>query len=103
MIASVRRACQILSCFTQDDPVLGNADIAERLGLNRSTTHHLITTLCNEGVLMRDESRKYRLGWKVLEWNNSVMFQQDFYDKAMPLARGLIERFKGTVHISMFD
>ena len=38
MIGSVRRACQILSCFTQDEPILSNAEIAERLGLSRSTT-----------------------------------------------------------------
>ncbi|MFD1708761.1 IclR family transcriptional regulator [Siminovitchia sediminis] len=103
MIASVKRACAILSCFTRDEPVLGNAEIAEKLGLSRSTTHHLITTLCNEGVLIRDVDRKYRLGWKVLEWNNSVMFQQDFYNKAMPLVKELTDRFRGTAHIGMFD
>ncbi|MBV7508281.1 IclR family transcriptional regulator [Bacillus sp. sid0103] len=103
MINSVSRACQILSCFTQDEPVLGNAEIAEKLGLSTSTTHHLITTLCKEGVLMRDLDKKYRLGWKILEWNNHVMFQQDFYDKAMPLVKELIVRFKGTAHIAMFD
>ncbi|MFD0828927.1 IclR family transcriptional regulator [Neobacillus sp. M.A.Huq-85] len=103
MITSVSRACQILNCFTQDDPVLGNAEIAEKLGLSISTTHHLIKTLCKEGVLIRDEDKKYRLGWKIFEWNNQVMFQQDFYDKAMPLVKELIERFNGTAHISMFD
>ncbi|MDQ0257075.1 DNA-binding IclR family transcriptional regulator [Evansella vedderi] len=103
MIASVTRVCQILNCFTPEEPVLGNAEIAERLGLSRSTTHHLITTLCKEGVLIKDLNRKYRLGWKLLEWNNSVMFQQDFYDRAMPLVKGLVEKFKGTSHIAMFD
>ncbi|VEF46787.1 IclR family transcriptional regulator [Bacillus freudenreichii] len=103
MIASVKRAVAILSCFTRDEPVLGNAEVAEKLGLSRSTTHHLITTLCNEGVLMRDVDRKYRLGWKLLEWNNGVMFQQDIYDKAMPLVKELTDRFRGTAHIGMFD
>ncbi|MFS0646437.1 IclR family transcriptional regulator [Siminovitchia sp. 179-K 8D1 HS] len=103
MIASVKRACAIINCFTRDEPVLGNAEIAEKLGLSRSTTHHLVTTLCNEGVLIRDADRKYRLGWKLLEWNNSVMFQQDFYNKAMPLVKELTDRFRGTAHIGMFD
>ena len=31
------------------------------------------------------------------------MFQQDFYDKAMPLVKGLTETFRATAHISMFD
>lgn len=103
MITSVKRACAILSCFTDEEPVLGNAEIAERIGLSRSTTHHLVTTLCIEGVLMRDSERKYRLGWKLLEWNNNVMFQQEFYIKAMPLVRELTDRLRGTAHISMYD
>ena len=103
MIESVKKAVDILSCFTQDEPVLGNSEIAEKLGLSRSTTHHLVSTLSNKGVLMRDSNRKYRLGWKLLEWNNNVMFQKDIYNKALPLVKGLVQRFQGTVHIGMFD
>lgn len=103
LIGSVKRACDILSCFTIDEPVLGNAEIAEMLNLSRSTTHHLIKTLCNEGVLMRDGNRKYRLGWKIIDWNNGVMFQHDIYNKALPLVKGLTERFRGTAHIGMYD
>ncbi|MEI3606006.1 IclR family transcriptional regulator [Pseudogracilibacillus sp. SE30717A] len=103
MIGSVKRACDILSCFTIDEPVLGNAEIAEKLNLSRSTTHHLIKTLCNKGVLMRDGSRKYRLGWKIIDWNNGVMFQYDIYNKALPLVKGLTEQFRGTAHIGMYD
>lgn len=103
MIGSVKRACDILSCFTIDEPVLGNAEIAEKLNLSRSTTHHIIKTLCNEGVLMRDGKRKYRLGWKLFEWNNGVMFQHDIYNKALPIVKALTEQFRGTAHIGMYD
>ena len=103
VIESVKKACQIISCFSNEEPVLGNAEIANKLGMNSATTHHLVSTLCHEGVLIRDEKRRYRLGWKVLEWNNNVMFQQDIYDKAIPLVKELIQRFIGTAHIGMFD
>lgn len=103
MIGSVKKACQIISCFSNEEPALGIGEIANRLSMNISTTHHLVSTLCNEGVLMKDNRKKYRLGWKLLEWNNHVMFQQDVYDKAMPLVKELIHRFMGTVHIAMFD
>lgn len=103
MIESVKKACYIISCFSSEEPVLGNAEIASKLGMNASTTHHLVSTLCNEGVLMKDHTRRYRLGWKLLEWNNNVMFQQDIYDKAIPLVKELINRYEGTVHIGMFD
>src|SRR5699024_3947464 len=52
---------------------------------------------------MRDGNRKYRLGWRLIEWNNGVMFQHDIYNKALPLVKGLTERFRGTAHIGMYD
>ncbi|HLS66085.1 MAG TPA: IclR family transcriptional regulator [Pseudogracilibacillus sp.] len=103
MIGSVRRACEVISCFTVDEPILGNAEIADKLNLSRSTTHHILKTLCNEGVLMKDGNRKYRLGWKIMSWNNSVMFQHDIYNKALPIVKDLTERFRGTVYIGMYD
>ena len=103
MIGSVKKACNIIGCFSNEDPALGIGEIANKLGMNPSTTHHLVSTLCNEGVLMKDHKKRYRLGWRLLEWNNHVMFQQDIYDKAIPLVKELIHRFQGTVHIAMFD
>lgn len=103
LIESVRRACNIISCFTEEEPILGNAEIAEKLNLSRSTTHHLIKTLYNEGVLMKEGASKYRLGWKIIDWNNGVMHQNEIYTTALPMVKGLVEEYKGTAHIGMFD
>ena len=83
--------------------MLGNSEIAEKLNMNASTVHHLVRTLCAEGMLIQDEQRKYRLGWKLLEWGNQVMFQQEIYSGAIPLVEELVRNFSGTVHIGMFD
>ena len=103
LIASISKICKILNCFTSDEPVLGNSEIAEKLNMNASTVHHLVRTLCVEGMLIQDEQRKYRLGWKLLEWGNQVMFQQEIYSGAIPLVEELVRNFSGTVHIGMFD
>lgn len=103
LIASISKICKILNCFTSDEPVLGNSEIAEKLNMNASTVHHLVRTLCAEGMLIQDEQRKYRLGWKLLEWGNQVMFQQEIYSGAIPLVEELVRNFSGTVHIGMFD
>ncbi|MDM5154614.1 IclR family transcriptional regulator [Bacillus sp. DX1.1] len=103
MIASVSKICKILNCFTSDEPVLGNAEIAAKLSMNASTVHHLVRTLCEEGMLIQDDQRKYRLGWKLLEWGNQVMFQQEIYSGAIPIVEDLVRKFNGTVHIGMYD
>ncbi|MFY0543886.1 IclR family transcriptional regulator [Brevibacillus sp. H7] len=103
MIGSVQKISRILNCFTDDEPVLGNLEIATKLNMNPSTVHHLLHTLCEEGMLIKDTQKKYRLGWKLLEWGNRVMYQKDILSQAFPLVEGLIRRFNGTVHIGMFD
>jgi IclR family pca regulon transcriptional regulator len=39
---SLERGLAILSCFTPTRPVLGIADIADHLGMSRSTTHRYV-------------------------------------------------------------
>jgi IclR family transcriptional regulator, KDG regulon repressor len=103
VISSVQKISRILNCFTKDEPALGNLQIAEKLKMNASTVHHLVRTLCQEGILIQDSKKKYRLGWKLLEWSNHVMYQQDINTEALPLCEGLVRRFHTTVHIGMFD
>jgi IclR family transcriptional regulator, KDG regulon repressor len=99
----VKKISKIMNCFTNDEPALGNVEIAEKLGMNPSTVHHLVRTLCEEGMLIQDSRKKYRLGWKLLEWSNHVMYQQDIYNEATPFCDGLVRKYHGTVHIGMFD
>jgi IclR family transcriptional regulator, KDG regulon repressor len=102
MISSVRKVAKILDCFKEDGPALGNKEIAEKLGMKPSSVHHLISTLCQEGILIQDGNKKYRLGWKLLEWSNHVMYHQDIYDDAMPFIGELVRKFNATAHIGMF-
>ena len=48
---SLERGLAILSCFTPKRPVLGIADIADELGMSRSTTHRYVITLLALGYL----------------------------------------------------
>lgn len=104
MISSVQKVAKILNCFSKEEPVLGVTEIARKLDMHTSTVHHLVRTLCEEGILIRDKRRKYRLGWKLLEWSNNVMYQQDIYSSSIPLINELLQRYElATAHIGMLD
>src|SRR5690349_17327870 len=64
---SLERGLAILSCFSARRPVLGIAEIAEDLGMSRSTTHRYVITLVALGYLEQGDSRKYRLGLRVTD------------------------------------
>lgn len=62
---ALERGLAILDVFTPERPVLGIADIADELGMSRSTTHRYVITLVALGYLEQGASRKYRLGLRV--------------------------------------
>jgi hypothetical protein len=62
---SLVRGLAILSCFTPEQPLLGIAELADMLGLSRSTTHRYVITLAALGYLKQSIRRKYRLSFGV--------------------------------------
>lgn len=64
---SVSRALSILTCFTDETPVLRMTDISSRLGLTPSLVSRLLLTLEHEGFVERDEETGfYRLGKSIV-------------------------------------
>jgi IclR family pca regulon transcriptional regulator len=70
---SLERGLAILECFTPEHPVLGIADIADGLGMSRSTTHRYVTTLVALGYLEQGAKRKYQLGLRVTDLGMSAL------------------------------
>src|SRR6201986_2540207 len=71
---SLERGLAILSAFPPDRPALGISELAQRLGLTRSTTHRYVATLAKLGYLDQDETtRKYRLSIRGLDPGFSVL------------------------------
>ena len=64
-IQSVSRALRILDTLTQNPEGLGVGDIARELGLNVSTTHHLVNTLVDSDYVTQLDTGLYRLGHAV--------------------------------------
>ncbi|HEY1819526.1 MAG TPA: helix-turn-helix domain-containing protein [Trebonia sp.] len=74
-----------MGTFTPDRPALGISELAQRLGLTRSTTHRYVATLARLGYLSQDEStRKYRLGIRVLDLGFTVLGSLELREIAAP-------------------
>jgi ribose transport system substrate-binding protein len=74
-VDAVLRACDVLECFQTDSEALCLSEIAQRIGLTRSTTYRLLVTLESRGLVCRPKplhycrtfrlprKRKYRIGY----------------------------------------
>ena len=100
---SLERGLAILGCFTPERPVLGIADIADDLGMSRSTTHRYVITLVALGFLEQGASRKYRLGLRVTDLGMSALNSTGLREHARPYLEELRQRTSYTVNLSVLD
>jgi IclR family pca regulon transcriptional regulator len=100
---SLERGLAILGCFTPSRPVLGIADIADDLGMSRSTTHRYVITLVALGYLEQGASRKYRLGLRVTDLGMSALNATGLREHAHPYLEELRQRTSYTVSLGVLD
>jgi IclR family pca regulon transcriptional regulator len=100
---SLERGLAILSCFTAKRPVLGIADIADELGMSRSTTHRYVITLVALGYLEQGASRKYRLGLRVADLGLSALNSTGLREHARPYLEELRQRTSYTASLAVLD
>jgi IclR family KDG regulon transcriptional repressor len=103
-IGSIQRAFDILDLFSSQSAELGTSEIARALGLHKSTTASLVYTLEANGFLSQNpETRKYRLGLKLVERAFAMLDQVEVRQVAYPCLRELRDRWNETVNLAIMD
>jgi IclR family pca regulon transcriptional regulator len=104
MSQSLERGLAILSSFTPARPLLGVSELARLLGLSRSTTHRYIATLTSLGYLRPDgDTRKYRLGPRVLDLGFSAINSMELREVSTPHLQQLSDETGQTVNMAILD
>jgi IclR family pca regulon transcriptional regulator len=101
---SLERGLAILSSFTSNRQLIGTSELARELGLTRSTTHRYIATLSGLGYLQQDaDTRKYRLGPRVVDLGFSAINSMDVREISAPYLRQLSDDTGFTVNLAILD
>lgn len=83
--------------------MLGIADMADDLGMSRSTTHRYVITLVALGFLEQGASRKYRLGLRVTDLGMSALNSTGLRDHTRSCLEELRQRSRNTVSLAVLD
>jgi IclR family pca regulon transcriptional regulator len=84
--------------------MLGITDIADELGMNKSTTHRYAATLVELGYLEQGSSSpKYRLGLRVIDLGMSVLNSLGLREHAHPELDELRQRSGYTVSVAVLE
>ena len=79
-------------------------EIAERVGLHKSTVHRFMVNLDAAGLVERNpRSGRYRLGLHIFELGGLVMQQMNLWDEALPFLEGLVRDTGETGHLAVLD
>jgi DNA-binding IclR family transcriptional regulator len=102
-VRAVDRALDLLLCFTQEKTVLSLTEIADEVGISKSTVHRLLATLVRKRFLIRDSATgKYHLGYRFLEMASQV-FDDVNQQWALPYLRRLADECGETVDLAVLD
>jgi IclR family pca regulon transcriptional regulator len=83
--------------------VRGIADLADELGLSRSSAHRYVATLTELGYLEQREDRRYRLGLGVIDLGLGSLGSTGLGELARPHLAALRERTALTVSLAVLD
>jgi IclR family pca regulon transcriptional regulator len=101
---SLERGLAILSSFNSDRPLIGVSELSRDLDLSRSTAHRYIATLAQLGYLQQDrDSKRYRLGPKVLDLGFSAINSMDVREISAPHLQQLSDETGYTVNLAILE
>jgi DNA-binding IclR family transcriptional regulator len=101
---SVERAARLMSLFTPEEPELTLAQLTERLGTAKATTHRYTLALRRVGLLHYDARRSmYSLGARVVELAATALAGLRIIKAAGPYMEGLVAELNETVVLSIWD
>ncbi|MFE8939345.1 MULTISPECIES: IclR family transcriptional regulator [unclassified Streptomyces] len=101
MSQTVDRALSILPLLARGPADLGQ--VAESLGVHKSTALRLLRTLHEHGLVHRQQDQRYRLGARLFALAQEAVENLDVREIAHPYLTALNERTGHTVHLAVYE
>ena len=103
-VRAVVRAISILEQFSLERPELNLTEISAGIGLSKSTTHRLLSTLeATEMVEFDKRTARYRLGLKAFQLGSIVVKSMELVKQGDPLLAAMAEETSETAFLVVED
>ena len=103
-VQAIERGCRILDLLGGEKPLLSIGDISRALSLPKPTVHRILSTLCRMGYAAQDDnSKNYRLGFRLVELGQSVLDRINIRRESRPFLHELADGVQETAHLAILD
>lgn len=100
-VQSVERALTVLEILAREGHA-GVSEIAEEMGIHKSTVSRLMGSLVSRGMVHQNSDRgKYQLGFGILRLASTIPGRLSLVHEARPVLESLAEEFKETVNLAV--
>ncbi|MDF2050928.1 IclR family transcriptional regulator [Arthrobacter sp. Cr_A7] len=100
----VVNAIAVLRTFTADEPLLGVTEIANRVGMHKSSVSRILATFEQENLVERDpETRRFRLGLGLIAVAGPLLAEMEERRVAYPVLRRLTEQTGETSALMLWN
>ena len=104
MVESADRLLRILESFGPRERDVEPRDLADRVGIPKSSVHRLLTTLIAHGFVDRDPAtRRYTLGIRLFELGSAALHERGLQGSAQSLLERLSQSTGETCHLAVLS
>ena len=100
MLGTVCKAGDVMDLFTARAPDWGVSEVADAMGMPKSSAHDMLSTLSEIGLVRRTYAGRYRLGWRVLQMHQALVSSTGFLDPSQAVIAHLADTARVTVHVA---
>lgn len=101
-VSTVSKALKIFELLSEKETTA--SEISRMLDLNKSTAHRLLYTLQEAGFIEKDEeTRKYRIGIKMVEICSLRINDIEIKTEARPFLQDLVKSISQPVHLGIYS
>ncbi|MFK7801103.1 MAG: IclR family transcriptional regulator [Anaerolineae bacterium] len=103
MLGTIKKAGDILQLFGRETPEWGVSEVSERLGYAKSSTHDLMSSLAEIGLLQLTDRGRYRLGWRLVDLGQALVATTEMRAVARPVLDELSAEYRESIQLGLMD
>lgn len=103
MEKSLVKALRLMEAMAVGDGPRGVTELAQQLGYQKSNVHRILTTLLEQGYVIRfDAGPTYQLNYKMFEIGSRVVSRLRLSEVARPYLRKIVRRTGESAHVMIY-
>lgn len=102
-IGVLKKAIYLLNYMSRGKEAVGVSELARGLAMPKATVHRILSTLCNDNVVLRTDGGLYKIGPTVLFWSSGYKFSAGIIEIARSYMEKLCDESQETIHLSVFE